>query len=146
LIEKADAAVDAVSLELLRVDTIIGDVEELSARVEHTVDVVQDTVSAPVNAVNAAGERIRGHGSGPSAHGPRVPKCPERTTRLDRRNDVSRPDHSTVPSRAEYAKAVRMTASALVSRMGATYDDLDDVRIAAEELFVYACDHADDDS
>lgn len=51
-----------------------------------------------------------------------------------------------VPSRAEYAKAVRMTASALVSRMGATYDDLDDVRIAAEELFVYACDHAGEKS
>lgn len=51
-----------------------------------------------------------------------------------------------VPSRAEYAKTVRMTASALVSRMGATYDDLDDVRIAAEELFVYACDHADEES
>ncbi len=49
----------------------------------------------------------------------------------------------TVPSRAEFAKAVRMTASALVSRTGATYDDLDDVRIAAEEVFVYACDHAD---
>ena len=52
----------------------------------------------------------------------------------------------TIPSRAEYAKAVRMTASALVGRMGATYDDLDDVRIAAEELFVYACDHAEDDA
>ncbi|HET6498864.1 MAG TPA: hypothetical protein VFH17_07425 [Coriobacteriia bacterium] len=46
----------------------------------------------------------------------------------------------TVPSRPEYAKAVRMTASALASRMGATYEDLDDIRIAAEELFVYACD------
>ncbi len=52
----------------------------------------------------------------------------------------------TIPSRAEYAKAVRMTASALVSRTGATYDDLDDMRIAAEELFVYACDHADEES
>ncbi len=51
----------------------------------------------------------------------------------------------TVPTRAEYAKTVRMTASALVSRMGATYDDLDDVRVAAEELFVYACDHAGED-
>jgi len=52
----------------------------------------------------------------------------------------------TVPSRPEYAKAVRMTASALVSRMGATYDDLDDVRIAAEELFVYSCDHAGEEA
>ncbi|MBS3957746.1 MAG: ATP-binding protein [Clostridiales bacterium] len=46
-----------------------------------------------------------------------------------------------VPSRAEYARTVRMTASALVGRADATYDDLDDVRIAAEEVFVYACDH-----
>jgi uncharacterized protein YoxC len=60
LIEKADAAVDVLSLELLRADTIIGEVEELSARVGHTVNVVQDTVNVPVNAVNAAGERIRG--------------------------------------------------------------------------------------
>ncbi len=52
----------------------------------------------------------------------------------------------TVPCRAEYAKTVRMTAAALVGRAGATYDDLDDVRIAAEEVFVYACDHADQDS
>jgi uncharacterized protein YoxC len=60
LIEKADAAVDVLSLELLRIDTIIGEVEDLSARVGRTVDVVQDTVNMPVTAVNAAGERIRG--------------------------------------------------------------------------------------
>lgn len=52
----------------------------------------------------------------------------------------------TVPSRPEYAKAVRMTASALASRMGATYEDLDDIRIAAEELFVYACDQTGEDA
>ncbi len=52
----------------------------------------------------------------------------------------------TVPCRAEYAKTVRMTASALVGRAGATYDDLDDVRIAAEEVFVYACDHVEEGS
>lgn len=52
----------------------------------------------------------------------------------------------TVPCRAEYAKTARMTASALVGRTGATYDDLDDVRIAAEEVFVYACDHLGSDA
>lgn len=46
----------------------------------------------------------------------------------------------TVPAKGEYAKTVRMTAAALVSRMGMSYDDLDDVRMAAEEAFVYACD------
>jgi len=44
----------------------------------------------------------------------------------------------TVPAKSEYSKAVRMTAAALVSRMGMTYDDVDDVRMAAEEAFVYA--------
>lgn len=44
----------------------------------------------------------------------------------------------TVPAKSEYAKTVRMTAAALVSRMEMTYDDLDDVRMAAEEAFVYA--------
>lgn len=50
----------------------------------------------------------------------------------------------TVPARPEYAKTVRMTASAIVSRTGMSYDEVDDVRIAAEEAFVYAVDHADD--
>ena len=45
-----------------------------------------------------------------------------------------------VPARGEFAKTVRMTAAALAGRMGMTYDDVDDVRIAAEEAFVYACD------
>jgi serine/threonine-protein kinase RsbW len=44
----------------------------------------------------------------------------------------------TVPARSEYAKTVRMTAAALVSRMGMNYDQVDDVRMAAEEAFVYA--------
>lgn len=50
----------------------------------------------------------------------------------------------SVPSRAEYAKTVRMTAASLASRLRMTYEDVDDVRIAAEEAFVYAVDHAPD--
>lgn len=46
----------------------------------------------------------------------------------------------TVPATSEYAKAVRMTAAALVSRMDFTYDEVEDVRMAAEEAFVYAID------
>ncbi|MRR13376.1 ATP-binding protein [bacterium] len=46
----------------------------------------------------------------------------------------------SVPSRPEYAKAVRMTAAVLVSRTDLAYDEVDDVRMAAEEAFVYACD------
>ena len=46
----------------------------------------------------------------------------------------------TVPARGEYAKTVRMTAASLVSRMGMSFDEVDDVRIAAEEAFVYAAE------
>jgi serine/threonine-protein kinase RsbW len=44
----------------------------------------------------------------------------------------------TVPVRGEYARTVRMTAAELASRLGMSYDEVDDVRIAAEEAFVYA--------
>lgn len=48
----------------------------------------------------------------------------------------------TVPARGEYAKTVRLTAASLVSRMGMGYDDVEDVRMAAEEAFVYAVETA----
>jgi serine/threonine-protein kinase RsbW len=51
-------------------------------------------------------------------------------------------DHITlsVPTKGEYAKTVRLTAASLAGRMEMSYDDVDDVRIAAEEAFVYASD------
>lgn len=48
----------------------------------------------------------------------------------------------SVPPKGEYAKTVRMTAAALGSRIGMTFDEVDDMRIAAEEAFVYACDRS----
>lgn len=46
----------------------------------------------------------------------------------------------TVPGRDEYAKAVRMTAAQLATLIGMTYDEVDDVRMAAQEAFVFARD------
>ncbi|MHB1016444.1 MAG: ATP-binding protein [Coriobacteriia bacterium] len=51
----------------------------------------------------------------------------------------------TVPARGEYAKTVRITAAELASRLGMSYDEVDDVRIAAEEAFVYASDCVGED-
>jgi serine/threonine-protein kinase RsbW len=51
----------------------------------------------------------------------------------------------TVPARGEYAKTVRLTAAELASRLGMSYDEVDDVRMAAEEAFVYACSCLGDD-
>ncbi len=55
-------------------------------------------------------------------------------------------DHITlsVPARDEYAKTARITAAALVSRSDIAYDDLDDVKIATEEAFIYALDAGPD--
>jgi serine/threonine-protein kinase RsbW len=51
----------------------------------------------------------------------------------------------TVPARSEFAKTVRMTAAALAGRTNMSYDDVEDVRMAAEEAFVYAVDTLPDD-
>ena len=45
----------------------------------------------------------------------------------------------SVPARDEYARTVRMTAVTLAGRAGASMDTIDDVRIAVEEAFIYAC-------
>jgi serine/threonine-protein kinase RsbW len=39
-----------------------------------------------------------------------------------------------VPAAPEYLRVVRLTASALASRLGFTYDDVEDLRIAVDEL------------
>ena len=45
----------------------------------------------------------------------------------------------TLPPDARYARVVRMTAANLASIADLTVEDVDDVRMAAEEAFVYAC-------
>jgi serine/threonine-protein kinase RsbW len=45
-----------------------------------------------------------------------------------------------VPARSEYAKTVRLTAASLATRLGWSYDSVDDIRMAAEEAFIYAVD------
>ena len=45
-----------------------------------------------------------------------------------------------VPAKNEYAKTVRMTAASLATRVGMNYDEVEDVRMAADEAFVYASD------
>ena len=51
----------------------------------------------------------------------------------------------TVPARSEFAKTVRMTAAALAGRTNMSYDDVEDVRMAAEEAFVYAVETLPED-
>lgn len=44
-----------------------------------------------------------------------------------------------VPAEAEYARSVRMLAANLAVVCGMSVDDVEDVRMAAEEGFVYSC-------
>lgn len=50
-----------------------------------------------------------------------------------------------VPTRGEYARTVRLTAAEVASRVGMAIDDIDDVRIAVEEAFVFAAERASGD-
>ncbi|EHF01647.1 MULTISPECIES: ATP-binding protein [Olsenella] len=45
----------------------------------------------------------------------------------------------SVPAEAKYARAVRMTAASLAVACDMSVDDVEDVRMAAEEGFVYCC-------
>ncbi|MGH9002557.1 MAG: hypothetical protein ACRDYV_05450 [Acidimicrobiia bacterium] len=48
--------------------------------------------------------------------------------------DTSRDVHLVVPAAAEYLRLVRLTAAGLASRMGFTFDEVEDLRIAVDEL------------
>jgi serine/threonine-protein kinase RsbW len=45
----------------------------------------------------------------------------------------------SVPARGEFARMVRLASAELAVRAGMNIDDVDDVRLAVEEAFVYAC-------
>jgi serine/threonine-protein kinase RsbW len=45
----------------------------------------------------------------------------------------------SVPARGEFARTVRLAAAELAARTGMNIDDVDDVRLAVDESFVYAC-------
>ena len=49
------------------------------------------------------------------------------------------PCNLTVPAVPAYARVVRMCASSLAAVAGLSVDDVEDVRMAAEEGFVYSC-------
>lgn len=47
----------------------------------------------------------------------------------------------TVPAQGEFARTVRIAAAELASRAGMGLDDIEDVRLAVEEAFVFASQH-----
>lgn len=50
-----------------------------------------------------------------------------------------------VPAEAEFARTVRMSASTLAVSCGMSVEDVEDVRMVAEEGFVYCCATAPDE-
>ncbi len=59
LLDKADVTVDAVNVELLRIDGIITQFEDTSSRVSHASSTISDIVNAPVGLVSEAAQRVR---------------------------------------------------------------------------------------
>ena len=50
-----------------------------------------------------------------------------------------------VPAAPEYLRLVRLTAAGLASRLGFTFDEVEDLRIAVDELCFHLLGDADDD-
>jgi len=47
-----------------------------------------------------------------------------------------------IPAKAQYVGVMRLTISGIASRMGFTYDDIEDLKIAASEAITNAVQHA----
>jgi uncharacterized membrane protein (DUF2068 family) len=58
LLEKAEVAVDAVTVELLRIDAIIGRFEEAGDRVSTASGAISGIVNAPTELVNEVASRV----------------------------------------------------------------------------------------
>ncbi|HET7615539.1 MAG TPA: anti-sigma B factor RsbW [Bacillales bacterium] len=48
----------------------------------------------------------------------------------------------TVPAKPEYVGVVRLTASGVANRVGFTYDEIEDIKVAVSEACTNAVDHA----
>ena len=59
LLEKSDVTVDAVNAELLRIDAIITQFEDASAKVSHASGTISGLVSNPGEAVSGMAGRVR---------------------------------------------------------------------------------------
>jgi hypothetical protein len=59
LLDKADVTVDAINAELLRVDTILSRIEEITDRVDSTSRTVQGVANAPGEIVTDIADRVR---------------------------------------------------------------------------------------
>jgi anti-sigma regulatory factor (Ser/Thr protein kinase) len=69
-------------------------------------------------------------------------------TRSDALSDSERDNQIEliVPARTDMASTVRLVAASLGADVGLTLDEIDDVRLALDEIFSSAAEHADDTS
>ena len=68
---------------------------------------------------------------------------------LDERDDQLRTGGDVrllVPAAAEYLRLVRLTAAGMASRLGFTFDEVEDLRIAVDELCFHLLGEVDDDA
>jgi len=59
VIDKADVTIDAANAELLRIDAIITQVEDATARMSHASGTISEIVSTPAELVNDVAGRVR---------------------------------------------------------------------------------------
>ncbi len=59
LLDKADVTVDAMNAELLRIDSIVTQVEEVTERFESTSRTISEVANAPAEIANDLADRVR---------------------------------------------------------------------------------------
>lgn len=89
LLDKADVTVDAVNVELLRIDGIITQFEDTSSRVSHASSTISDIVNAPVGLVSEAASRVRNAWKGRGRSQPRDESNEGAQPRVDDDSELS---------------------------------------------------------
>ena len=119
MVEKAGLSVDALNLELLRVDGILEDVEQITSVAGKAATSVDTVTSAPANALTSVIERLRGSAS-------------------SKRKDQIKQGRVVYP--IESAKAARESTSEASAKDAAHEDE---ASLKAEELAAKVASHVD---
>lgn len=99
LLEKTDVTVDAINVELLRIDEIVSRVEEVTDRVNSTSRTVQEVANAPAEIVSEIAGRVR------SAFKTRKHAQPRSAQRADPATNTEPVEPEQAPSAPEFDNA-----------------------------------------
>ena len=157
LLKKAEVSLDSANVSLERVNGILEDVSSVSGTASTVTGAVNRAAETAVSGVASVVSRLKGGVSGervarlegadaaePAHDEPAPQRYVEYVSvgaQADEPTDADAEENVTlsVPAEADFARSVRMTASTLAVCCDMSVEDVEDVRMIAEEGFVYSC-------